>query len=77
MPLVGLETFSATTFSDDELGRSTISSGAESGAVSLGLSMHTPEALAAALLSLSPDDRTRLASMLTTGLKPGDDKPGE
>jgi hypothetical protein len=50
--------------SDNSLGQFAFSSGAKSGAVAGQSAGLTVEALAAALLGLSPEDRARLAAML-------------
>lgn len=66
IPPRGLETDSTTAISDNTLAQSSFSSGAQSGAVcdETGSAVLTVEALAAALLGLSPEDRARLAAML-------------
>jgi hypothetical protein len=61
----GFETVSATDIEERTLRQSTFRSGAESGAVSTESSTIAPEALAVALLSLSPADRVRLVALLT------------
>jgi hypothetical protein len=68
IPPAGLETVSATTCPDKDLGQSPIPGGAESGAVAAEVASGwlTPEALATALLSLPPADRARLAAYLGT-----------
>jgi hypothetical protein len=48
----------------DGLEKSTFSRDAQSGAVSAEAGSLTPEALAVALLGLSPEDRARIAAML-------------
>jgi hypothetical protein len=66
VPLVGLETLSATTFTDNNLRQTLPEGDAQSGAVaaeSVSVPV-TPELLAATLLGLSPEDRARLAAVL-------------
>jgi hypothetical protein len=62
----GLEQDSASAISDSTLGQFEISSAAKSGAVSAEIASGalTPDALAAALLALLPEDRARLAALL-------------
>src|SRR5262245_17257745 len=64
VPRPGLEPLSASDCSTDNLGPTSIQDGAESGAVATEAVRVTPKALAAALLSLSPADRARLAALL-------------
>ncbi len=66
MPLVGLETLSATTFPGNNLRQPPLGRAAQSGAVapeSMSVPL-TPELLAAGLLGLSAEDRAQLAAML-------------
>ena len=67
LPPRGLEAPSATSCPNNNLGQSAFPSGAESGAVAAEVASGglTPEALAAALLSLPLDDRARLAAFLS------------
>jgi hypothetical protein len=66
IPPRGLETVSTSRTTDNKLGQTSFQSGAESGAVSTETpSGLTAEALAAALMALSPADRARLAALLT------------
>jgi len=67
LPLVGLEPDSASADSDSNLGQFDFQRDAKSGAVcrEIASAALTPDTLAAALLALAPEDRARLATMLT------------
>jgi hypothetical protein len=66
VPLVGLETVSATGHPEGSLRQSESDDDAQSGAVTAERpsTTLTPDALAAALFSLSPDERALLAAVL-------------
>jgi hypothetical protein len=69
LPPRGLDTSAASAFAEDSLRKSPFPGAAQSGAVAVegALVPLTPDALAAALLSLPPADRTRLAAVLCDG----------
>jgi hypothetical protein len=75
VPPRGLETASVTRYFTNDLGQLAFPCGAESGAVPAELARLTPEALAAALMGLSPADRARLAALLVG--QQGNDLSGE
>jgi hypothetical protein len=66
VPPAGLETLSASSLSNNNLRQSSLPADAQSGAVGAEAApvQLTPEALAAAILALSPADRARLAALL-------------
>lgn len=73
VPLVGLEPLSISPDAANSLANPPDAGGAKSGALSgeTGSQALTLDALAAALLALTPEDRDRLAALLTPDGKRG------